>query len=349
MIRGKKVFIDPTSGIWYSSFYIKGLYDVFGEKNVSFSSEYFGELKRKEESHSFDHYMAFVVISLDNIISKYIIDFRDKPSVKESAYFWCDKYAKINFNLNLTDKRYHDKIISIPPGFGIKIWNFWETAFYCFSNLMKCRLSPIVTFVNYFNDYRHQYKRPALSDLVSFTGTQTNLNFRPYVFMAGTLWEQMNCIEGTNLLRKTFIEVCKTLDCDFEGGFFASPDHPQFIEFKEFIFNKRFSIPSYFRKTKLSAFVFNTPAVYNCHGWKLGEYLAMGKAIVSTPISNQLPEVLTHGKNIHIVSTADQLKQALKLLLKDDDSYRKMLEDGARDYYEKYCSPEKVIENLVKI
>ena len=165
--------------------------------------------------------------------------------------------------------------------------------------------------------------------------------------MIGTLWSHQNCIDGTNLIRKNFIEVCRTLNCNFEGGFFASVNHPQYIDFKDFIFSKRYSVDSYIKKTKLSEIVFNTPAVHNCHGWKLGEYLAMGKAIVSTPISNQLPEDLLHGKNIHITSNMDELKSALDLLLKNDN-YRKMLEDGAKNYYSKYVCPKMVIQNILR-
>lgn len=347
MSHKTKVFIDPTSNIWYSSFYIKGLYDIFGKKNVSFSAKYFGELKRKEEPHSYDHYMAFVIFGSDKTISKHIIDFRDKPSVKESAYNWCHNYAKVNFNLNLTDKRYHDKIISIPPGFGIKIWNIWETAFYFHSNLVKSSFSPLIRLSDYFNHYGYQYKRPILEELTKTSERSTNQPTRPYVFMIATLWDQANCIEGTNLFRKSFVEVCKASDCDFEGGFFASVSHPQYKEFKDIVFDNRYSLNSYVNKTRLSAFVFNTPAVHNCHGWKLGEYLAMGKAIISTPIFNQLPENLIHGVNIHFVSTIDELKQGVKILL-EDTGYRKKLEDGAISYYEKYCKPTSVISRIIR-
>ena len=343
-----KVIIDPTSRILYSSFYIKGLVNVFGKKNVSFSAKYFGELKRKKESHSYDHYMAFVVISPSHSINKIIIDFRDKPSVKESAYKWCDKYAKINFNINLTDKRYHDKIISIPPGFGISIWNFYETAYYCCSNFILCKFSPLVTLKEYFIDYYIQYKQPKLDDyLKSYTAKKTKRYAKSYVFMIATLWPHENCIEGANMLRKTFIEVCKASNCSFEGGFFASVNHPQYAEFRDLIFSKRYSVDSYIEKTKLSAIAFNTPAVHNCHGWKLGEYLTMGKAIISTPLSNTLPEELVHGKNIHVISNVDELKYAVDFLLKDN-SYRRMLEVGAKIYYSKYVSPEKVIRNILQ-
>ena len=344
-----KVLIDPNNRILYSSFYIKGLCSIFGKKNVSFSAKYFKELNRKKESHSYDHYMAFVVISPDNRINKFIIDFRDKTTVKENAYEWCDKYAKINFNIKLTDKRFHNKIISIPPGFGIKIWNFWETAYYCCTNFIKCKFSPIVKFRIHIRDYSAQWRRRSMLDdyMKRPTTTETNPPAKPYVFMIGTLWPHKNCIEETNLIRKSFIEVCKTANCNFEGGFVASVDHPQYSIFKKYIFSKPYSIDSYIKKTKLSSIVFNTPAVFNCHGWKLGEYLAMGKAIISTPISNQLPEKLKHGKNIYIIHNIEELEYAVNLLLKDHN-YREMLENGAKDYYLKYASPEKVIEHILQ-
>jgi hypothetical protein len=343
-----KVFIDPSCQISYSSFYIKGLYEVFGKRNVSFSAKYFRDLKRKEESHSYDHYMAFVVIIPNNSIMKVIIDFRDKPSIKQSAYEWSDIYAKINFNINLTDKRFHNKIISIPPGFGIKIWNIWEIAYYCCLNYIKCKFSPIVTLRNHFRDYKRQCKRLILDDyLISKIEKNHLIDTTPYVFMIATLWEDKNCIEGTNMLRKTFVEICKTMNCNFEGGFYASVNHPQFKDFENLIFFHPYSVKTYVEKTKLSTIVFNTPAVHECHGWKLGEYLAMGKAIISTPLFNELPKGFEHGVNMHIVSNLEEMKLAINLLL-TDKNYRKLLESGAKTYYLKYVSPRSVIKNILK-
>jgi hypothetical protein len=61
--------------------------------------------------------------------------------------------------------------------------------------------------------------------------------------------------------------------------------------------------------------VIKTHSVQNCHGWNLGEYLALGKAIVSTPLSSNLPEKLVHGKNIHFISNISELKVAIIFLL----------------------------------
>src|SRR5690606_23298566 len=154
-----------------------------------------------------------------------------------------------------------------------------------------------------------------------------------------------NCIEGTNRLRKEFIEGCQSAGLNFEGGFYASEDHLYYEEFKNYIFTRRYPIHEYLIKTKKSIFVFNTPAVHECHGWKLGESLAMGKAIISTPLSNNLPEDLVHGENIHIVKDSEELKDAITLLAADKN-YRNKLEAGAREYYMRHGSPRSVIEQL---
>lgn len=79
MQKNVKVFIDPRSTINYSSFYIKGLYDVFGKKNVRFSERYFKTLTE------IDMLMAFVVVERD-ITKKIIIDYRDQSDVINNAW-----------------------------------------------------------------------------------------------------------------------------------------------------------------------------------------------------------------------------------------------------------------------
>jgi glycosyltransferase involved in cell wall biosynthesis len=343
-----KVCIDPSIGIWYSSFYIKGLQDRFGKENVLFSAKYFNNLERKKDPYSFDKHLPFVVVSSNSMVQKFIIDFGDSSLVSEIAYKWCDKYAKVNFNLEKTEKKYLEKMISIPPGFGIKIWNFFETAYYCFSNyiLIQFKSSPLVNLKTHLIDYFRQFRRDSIEDYVN-SSVLLNSNKKPYVFLIANLWHHKNCLEETNLFRKAFIEACKTSNCDFEGGFSSvEKDHPQREEFKNLFLKKRYPINEYIKKTKLSAIVFNTPSVHNCHGWKLGEYFAMGKAIISTTLSNNLPEELVHGKNIHFISNISELKIAINFLL-DNSGYRMILEQGAKEYYSKFVSPQKVIESIL--
>ncbi len=161
----QKVIIDPSNRMKYSSFYIKGLEDVFGASNISFSAKYFKGLNRKSDSHSFDHYMAFVLID-DNKIQRVIIDYRDKTSIKKNAYNWCDRYAKINFNRELSKDFPNQKIISITPGFGIKIWGFWKTTYHCLRNLVKCDFSPLESIKEHFKDYYGLYLKDLKLSLI---------------------------------------------------------------------------------------------------------------------------------------------------------------------------------------
>jgi len=196
-IDNSKVFIDPSCNVYYSSYYIKGLKTVYGKENVSFSARYFISLKLKQESSAFDHYMAFVVINKGYHPLKIIIDFRDKASVKDNAFQWSDIYAKINFNLSQTDKKYHKKITSIPPAFGIKIWNIWETAYFCIVNYIRSR--PIVSLKSYLTNYGAQYNRPYLDDFLRGESDDEPEETKPYVFFNSRLWA--HSVEETNLQR----------------------------------------------------------------------------------------------------------------------------------------------------
>ena len=168
-----------------------------------------------------------------------------------------------------------------------------------------------------------------------------------YVFSANTLWHndeynQLN--ETTNKIRANFMETCLLIfEINFEGGFV--PSQLGNDNFKHLHLKKSLSQSTYINKVKKSVLVFNTPAVWNCHGWKLGEYLCMGKAIISTPLSNDLPAPLIHGDSIHIVNNQQELIEAIRLI-NQDEKYRMKLEKAARDYYEKYVSPEASIRLL---
>ena len=112
------------------------------------------------------------------------------------------------------------------------------------------------------------------------------------------------------------------------------------------MFNGGVKISEWLTKTKQSILVFNTPAFWNCHGWKLGEYLALGKCILSTPLSNDLPYPLEHGKNIHFVENSQEaIKESVEYIISHAD-YQHKLEQGAREYWAKYGAPEMSLKLL---
>ncbi|MBD2700690.1 hypothetical protein IC229_08585 [Spirosoma sp. BT702] len=333
-----KVYIDPHSNIDYTAYYIKGLYDVFGESNVTFSNRHFRKLKPS-------HAIKFIIYS-HNTIHKYVIDWSDDSSIEPSDYAWCDVYGKINFNPEQTAEQYHQKIASLAPSFGIKIWNNLDTSIYGFQNLVRIqrKISKVKSFLS---SYYKQSKQVAINNY------KPSKSATDYIYSINTLWSSdqwINNDETVNLYRANFMKVCKNLlNINFEGGFIYSKIKNMNPHFQKFIINAKW-IPkeTYINKIKASVLVFNTPAWALCHGWKLGEYLALGKAIISTPIINELPEPLVHGKHIHIVSgNEDDIRDAIELIISDTE-YRQSLERNAHDYYLKYVSPSQSIRILLQ-
>jgi glycosyltransferase involved in cell wall biosynthesis len=83
------------------------------------------------------------------------------------------------------------------------------------------------------------------------------------------------------------------------------------------------------------------------HTFKLAEFLALGKAIISTPISRELPEPLCHGEHVHYVDgSVDALREAITKIAGDRE-YRTHLEQNAHDYYIRHLRPKIVVERLL--
>ena len=332
-----KVYVDPQTEVDYSAFYIEGLYEIYGEKNIEFNLKYFKNLHDTKK-------FRFVTIE-EEVFSKYVIDWGDDCQIDDEDYDWCDYYGKININLKKTPVCYYKKIRSIAPGFGIRIWGKYESAFYSIANLVnsKTQLSHIRKFVS---KYYKQYNNLTLDYYVR------QLSKKNYIYSLNTLWnsnEWINNDDTVNQYRANFINACRSLSMIyFEGGFVYGNVRNDNPKFSSMIVNSPW-IPKeeYVKKIKESLLVFNTPAWALCHGWKLGEYLAMGKAIISTPILNELPAPLEHGKHIHIVSGEEsEIKDAVELLIQNKE-YRNYLETNAYEYYQKYASPVQSIRLLV--
>ena len=73
----------------------------------------------------------------------------------------------------------------------------------------------------------------------------------------------------------------------------------------------------------------------------------MGKAIISTPLTRDMPAPLEHGKHVHFVNSPGEIYDAV-IKINSDEDYRKQLEEGARKYYDQWIAPEVVIQRLLE-
>ena len=111
--------------------------------------------------------------------------------------------------------------------------------------------------------------------------------------------------------------------------------------------DERLGLHEYLARTRRSALAFSNPAAHGCLGWKLGEFLALGKAIVSLPIRGELPAPLRHGEHVHFVEDDVGAMVDAVTLITNDDEYRRRLETGARRWYEANMAPERVGARLL--
>ena len=352
----KKVIIDPRSNYAYSSFYVYGLEVLVGKRNISYNLKPFIELK------DLGNDLRFIIIE-GNIKTKYFIHANDSYKLSEDNYNWCDVYGCVNANYTHYPKEFYPKLVSLVPSFGIRIdqsiskvlfdagvqltsnWSYILNRKEWNKILKKEECNKIQNLKHYFGRrYKAWKNRLPLSYYGNIDSSKDN-----YIFFLSTLWysdEWNKNDEGVNLRRAHFIRACKKkLGDNFEGGLLGDTYSSNSI-FEDVFVNQRETFASWINKTKVSTLVFNTPAFWDCHGWKLGEYLAMGKCIISTKLSNDLPYPLEHGVNIHFVeNTEESMADAIEYILSHPE-YRHKLEVGAKEYWDTYGTPEASLKLL---
>jgi hypothetical protein len=165
-----------------------------------------------------------------------------------------------------------------------------------------------------------------------------------YVFFAGTSWGEHPDVAP---LRAAFIRACRRQDgLRFEGGFVAHNNQPE-TDYPGLYVHHRYSMGDYLMKTGKSLLVFNNPAVHGCLGWKLGEFLALGKAIVSTPLNRVMPGSFEPDEHYLLTDgTGPSLDEAISRVRRDA-ALRNHLETRARAYYDEYLAPRMVAARIL--
>ena len=331
-----KILIDPEDDIQYMSFYIKGLIDRFRHSNVTFNRKAFAELSNEDRS---TRTIRFII--KDGISEKrYVIDTNDSYRINERLYDWCDVYGSVNANRAKTPESMQGKLVSLCPSFAIRYTNPMQAWIFAVAGVIGTKRSKR----KYLGCWKRMLQRSQLS---AYTPQKALNN---YIFHLSTLWqsdEWNRNNEGVNLRRAYFVRACHGLESSilFEGGLVASPKNLSAALFADCL-SERMPSSECLRKTKESTLVFNTPAYWDCHGWKLGEYMALGKAILSTPLSNDLPAPLIHGRHIHLTETNQEaMSDAIKYMLSRPE-YRHTLETNIHEYWLHYGTPKASLKLL---
>ena len=343
--------VDPRFIISYASYYIYGFYNLLGKNRVKFQCIPDLKINNHED---YRNGCAYVVTNKQtNKRTKIFIDTNDSSLINKSFYNWCDIYAKINVDKDTISL--HNKIICIGPSFGIQLWNplktIYKSIIHYFKIMNNRTKSYYPPFKTYIKDYCYMFIRRS-----KFIEYKKNYHENPdYCFSINTLWYDKFTDNNTNYLRGIFMKKAKQIYPKFDGGFFyigdkINSEFPGYHKYKEMysdlIYTKRISSTKYIKQTQKSAIVFNTPSVSNCHGWKLAEYLCMGKCIISTPLSHMMPGNFNAGVQYleclnenEIIETITYLKQHPQKILQ--------LKQQSKQYFEEYLSPEIVCRRII--
>ena len=354
-----EVTIYPNFNALYYCYFLQGLSSKYGNR-LTFSRRGFP---------NFGHDCLAFRVSDHRGERKVYIHAHDSTSLDPAGLDWCDVFGKVNLDPAAVPPAQRDKVVATGPIFPVRLWGIGRTAWAALHNLAlaNARLRTyrvidddsrdVAADRSLFACYRlhlihyakiHTHKRLPLSE------------YRPgrsegnYVFFSSGLWPETHRIpeyaeanREANENRVTFIETCLAMpDIRFEGGFWGRKRVP-IDKYQELTSAVNFDHQTYITKTRTSAAVFNTPAFKRCHSWKLGEFLALGKAIISLPLARAMPESLVHGENVHFVDgSRESIQEALRRICGDDE-YRRHLEVNARAYYETWLEPSRMISRLV--
>ena len=335
----KKVFIYPNVDPYYSSFYIYGLEQVFGKKNIVYSAQEFGDVP----DDIWSIYMCFIIMDDSGKKTRYVIDSNDFNTVKEGMYEWCDMYGHCNANFELYPRVKYPKLVSLCPSFGIKCWGVAETVYRLITNLCKLRFKAKPSVKRVIVRYVKQLLREPYSVYSNCPSIKDN-----YIFCCNTLWYNNSAVnndKGLNHIRATFIDACRSIpNITFEGGLVSRRRSKKQKQLFLHYLTRPVSHEDYLHKTKESALVFNTPAFWDCHGWKLGEYMALGKCIVSTSLSNSLPrfdnprDIGLNNYMCLVKPNKNEMSKAIKHIISHPE-YRQHLSVNILEYWQDNGTP----------
>ena len=99
---------------------------------------------------------------------------------------------------------------------------------------------------------------------------------------------------------------------------------------------------SYLRQLDRSLIAVTSEGLHRSNGWKLPEYIAAAKCIVTEPLAYELPEPLVRGKNLLSFHTPAECVTACETLLDHPDLAQEMRHENER-YYRAFLRPDRLV------
>ncbi|MBS9523198.1 hypothetical protein KIH41_05040 [Litoribacter ruber] len=170
------------------------------------------------------------------------------------------------------------------------------------------------------------------------------------------LWDPADYVDSSdfsdhlaqiNITRIQSLQTCrKNFGDQFKGGLYDSPIARRLAP--ELILNRRAVRKlNYLKEMKKSSICISTAGLHNSTGWKMAEYIAASRAIVSEPL-HYLPTG-NFQKNMNYLefhSTETLIGQIEQLLVNPD--LRAQMMKANQEYYQNFLRPDQLVLNSLK-
>lgn len=322
-----RVVVHPATDLPYASMVLEGFAQVLGPSAIRYSTDGFPPWYRIGRT------MAFYLEDAPE--SRCFLSFTDQPIVHPIGSAW----ARVHGAVNVDDRSEAQKVVPIGPSFGVRLGARSLTIRHVAATWRWARLHDARVAVDRTRLVAEHERRRTRAD--AYVPRSSDPDF---VFYIAWPWSKH---ADVNPPRAEFIEACRAAPgLTFEGGFAPRRrrDVPEVLALSA---ARRYGIREYLERLGRSAVAFNNPAVHGCLGWKLGEFLALGKATISLPITRALPAPLEHGVHLHVIDgSRESIEDALERLRRDH-AYRRLLEVNARRWYDEHLAPAALARRLL--
>ncbi len=153
--------------------------------------------------------------------------------------------------------------------------------------------------------------------------------------------------DAINLMRAECIRALRAAFGEkFVGGFasteFARKAYPDLI-----LNNDSYAKRNYIEILRANTIGVTTAGLHGSIGWKMAEYVAFSRAIVTEELHTTLPGSFAEGSNYLSFRTPSECVEQVRYLLSNDLLRKRMMQNN-RDYYLNYLHPKCIVARTIQ-
>lgn len=170
----------------------------------------------------------------------------------------------------------------------------------------------------------------------------------PAVLFLTRLWRDTGD-PARDAINESRIRLVQSLRKEFGEAFIGGmqPDDFAAANCRDLVVPQRLTRKArYLRLVRSIPICITTVGLHGSNGWKLGEYVAASRAIVSEPLRHVVPGDFADGLNYLSFTTPDQCIDQVARLMANRAERESMMRRN-QDYYQRYLKPESLMLNAL--